>query len=333
VDFERAAIDMAEMAQTGVVYLRTNLPLIEFTKSFQGVLEIYGEKKVLSIDLSTETELATIAYLLTTIFDEKVVVLSWDIKQLVTYFKFHLAKNANFKFAGKVIDLRLIEAFLGLSQPAPESLRQAIKRMSSIKDNTKARLVHSKIHNPLFLEVIPSMEVQGVLHTDIKKRVYPYYEIEGSVNGRLQSSKPFPVAINTHGLTDFDKERLKLASDEEAFLQFDFSSMEVAVLQYLSGDPVLAEALATGDCYKSMWSMLFSSPCDKPEQRKLIKNCFLPLVFGMGIPLIVSRTGCSENAASVLSKGFRGRFKKAFEYVESYQGNVTAVHDFENAVH
>lgn len=315
---------MSEMAKAGVVYLRTNLPLTDFTKPFQGTLEVYGEKKILSIDLSTENELPTIAYLLTTIFDENVLVLTWDIKQLVTYFKFHLSHNADFKFAAKVMDLRLIEAFSGQNQPAPESLRQAMKRMAALKDNTKAKLIHNKIHRHLSLEVIPAMEIQGVLHTDIKKRVYPYYEIEGSVNGRLQSSKPFPLALNTHGLTPFDKERLKLASDEEAFLQFDFSSMEVSVLQYLSGDPVLAEALATGDCYKSMWSMLFSSPCDKPEQRKLIKGCFLPLVFGMGTPLIVSRTGCSENAASVLSKGFRSRFKKAFEYVESYQGNTTA---------
>jgi DNA polymerase I-like protein with 3'-5' exonuclease and polymerase domains len=196
--------------------------------------------------------------------------------------------------------------------------------MAALKDNNKAKTIYNKIHRPLSLEVIPSMELQGVLHTDMKKRVYPYYEIERSVNGRLQGSKAFATALNTHGLTDFEKERLKLASDDEMFAYFDFNSMEVSVLQYLSGDMALAEALASGDCYSAIWSMLFSSPCDKPEQRQLIKNCFLPIVFGMGVELVMERAGCSESAARSINQALHSRFKKAFDYVESYQGSTSA---------
>lgn len=324
VDFESAAINLAEMAKTGVVYLRTNLPLIDFTKPFQGTLDIYGEKQVLSIDLSVENELPTIAYLLTTVLDDQVLIIGWNLKELITYFKFHLNNKAEIKFSSKIFDLRLIEAFSGQNLPAPESLKQAIKRMSGFRDNIKAKTIHSKIHKPLLMEVIPSMETQGVLHTDIKRRVYPYYEIETHVNGRLKGSKAFPLSINTHGLTESEKEKLKLRSDEEMFVYFDFNSMEVAMLQYLSGDTALADILATGDCYKNMWTELFNTPCETLSQRRFIKDCFLPVVFGMGNNTIIERTGCSENAAVALSKGLKTRFKQAFEYVTQFQGNTSA---------
>lgn len=329
MDFESAAINLSEMATSGKVYLRTNLPLVDFTKPFQGALEIYGEiygeKKVLSIDLSTENELTTIAYLLTTILDDKVLVIGWNIKELITYLNFHLSHNARIQFAAKVVDLRLIEAFSGQNLPPPESLNQAVKRISVVfKNNPKTKTIYNKIHRPLSLEVIPSMELEGVLNTEMKKRVYPYYEIEGQVNGRLKASKAFPCAINPHGLTDAEKDKLKLRSDEEVFVYFDFNSMEVAMLQHLSGDTALATALATGDCYKHMWKLLFNSECEKPEQRKLIKTCFLPVVFGMGPNLLMEKTGCSENAAVALSNGLKSRFKQSFDYVESYQGNSVA---------
>jgi hypothetical protein len=323
VDFESAAVDLAEMAKAGVVLLRTSSPIVDFTKLFQGTLDVYGEKKILSIDLGVESDLPTIVYLLTTIFDENVLVLGWDIKQIITYFKFQL-KHAQIHFTAKVMDLRLLEAFSGIKQEPPQSLKQALKRMAAIKDNSKAKVVHAKIHRPLFLEIIPSIETQGLLNTDLKKRVYPYYEIEGSVNGRLQGSKAFPLAINPHGLTDPEKEKLRLRSEDELFLYFDFNSMEVSMLQYLSGDKKLAEVLKDGDCYKNMWSLLFKSACEKPEQRQFIKTCFLPVVFGMGPSLLMEKTGCSENAAVALSQGLKHRFKDAFDYVESFQGSSTA---------
>jgi DNA polymerase I-like protein with 3'-5' exonuclease and polymerase domains len=251
-------------------------------------------------------------------------MLGWNLKELITYFKFHLNNKAEIKFTAKVVDLRLIEAFSGQNLSAPESLKQAIKRMGAIRDNTKAKTIHNKIHKPLLMDVIPSMETQGVLHTELKRRVYPYYEIETHVNGRLKSSKAFPLSVNTHGLTEAEKEKLKLRSDEEMFVYFDFNSMEVAMLQYLSGDTALAEVLATGDCYKNMWNLLFNSPCETLAQRQFIKECFLPVVFGMGNNTIVERTGCSENAAAALSKGLRTRFKQAFEYVTQFQGSTSA---------
>jgi hypothetical protein len=145
--FENAAINLAEMAKDGTVFLRTNLPLIDFTKPFQGTLEIYGQKKILSIDLSTETDLPTIAYLLTTIFDENVLIVAWNIKEIVTYFNFHLNHKAELKFLAKIVDLRLIEAFSGYNNPAPESLKQAVKRMAAVfKDHPKTKIIYNIIH-------------------------------------------------------------------------------------------------------------------------------------------------------------------------------------------
>lgn len=317
MDFENAAADLTEMALDGAAYLRTNLPIVDFTKPFQGVLEIYGKKKVLTIDLSTPNELATISYLLTTILDDRVLIIGWNIKELITYLKFNLTNKATINFTAKVIDLRLIEVFSGQNLSAPESLAQAVKRMGAVY-TAKNKIIANKIHTPLSMTVIPSMEMSGILDTELRKRVYPYYEIEKQVNGRLQSSKAFPLAIFSHGLTPSDKEKLKLRSEEEVFIYFDFKSMEVAVLQYLSQDQTLAKMLV-GDCYKNIWTALFNSNCETPEQRKLIKECFLPIVFGLGITGIMEKTGCSQEAATALTKGLRSRFKKAFEYVDNYQ--------------
>jgi hypothetical protein len=323
VDFESASSNLAEIAKAGSVFVRTNVPLIDFTRPFQGSLDIYGQSNTLSFDLSTIDDLPTISYLLTTVLDAKVLIIAWDIKEVMTYFKFHLQNKAIFKFEGKVIDLRLVEAFCGEKLPPPESLIQSKKRLAVNYRNPKVQLVHEKIHLPLALEVIPSMETQGILHTELKKKTYPFYEIEGQVNGRLQGSNAFPTALNPHAFTQVEKSKLKLRSELDMFLYFDFVSMEVATLQYLSDDPALKIVTAGGDYYKNIWKMLFGKECEKPEQRTFIKNSFLPIVFGQGAKAISEIFGCTETDAVGLIKALKIKFSRSFAYVDAFQYGIT----------
>jgi DNA polymerase I-like protein with 3'-5' exonuclease and polymerase domains len=165
------------------------------------------------------------------------------------------------------------------------------------------------------------LETQSILDTELKKRVYPFYDIEQQVNGRLKGSKPFITAINTHNLTDAEKDKLKLRSEEEFFVYFDFNSMEVAVLQFLAQDERL-KSMLLGDCYRNIWSELFHSNCDTAQQRKFIKDSFLPLIFGGGNVAIMEATGCSEKTVISLRNKLRDNFPKSFNFVENCQNLI-----------
>jgi DNA polymerase I-like protein with 3'-5' exonuclease and polymerase domains len=168
--------------------------------------------------------------------------------------------------------------------------------------------------------VLPTLETQGILHAGMMKRVYCCYKIEGQANGRLLCEQNFANCIIPHHLTNNDKKGLKLRKDDEVFVVFDYKCMEVMVLEYLSKDKKLTEIVTSGkDLYQSIWLMLFNKPCEKPEQRKFIKESFLPVIYGMQGEALANKVGCSLETANNFIYNMRKNFTEAFNYIESYQ--------------
>jgi DNA polymerase I-like protein with 3'-5' exonuclease and polymerase domains len=317
MDLEKVAIELSEIAKDGAVFICTNYPLTDFTRPFQGTLQIHGKKKALYIDLSNINELNTIAYLLNALLDEQLLIITWDIKELMSYFKFNVSAKPTFN--SKFFDLKYMESYLGIHQSVPVSLKESLRRLQQVQ-NDKLKIIHKRIHLPLAINVLPSLETQGMLHTEMKKRVYWCYRIEGQVNGRLLCEQNFSNCIIPHCLTNNDKKGLKLSKEDEVFVVFDFKCMEVMVLEYLSKDKKLTEIIAKGgDLYQNIWTVLFNKPCEKLEHRKFIKESFLPVIYGRQAESLAKEVGCSLEAANSFIYNMRKNFSEAFNYVESYQ--------------
>lgn len=332
MNLENAAIELADIVKDGVIFIKTSQPIINFTKLFNGTLQIHGFKKTLFIDLNDENELATISYLLNESIRDNLIVITWNIKELFSYFKYNLKNKANFKITCKMYDLMLMELFSGLNNSSPDSLKESLKRLEILSDNKKLKLIHNKIHIPLATTVIPSMETHGVLNIEIKKHVYPTYQIEGQINGRLLCNKPFENSVNPHHLTQEEKSKLKLHSSNDSFVSFDFNCMEIVILQYLSKDKKLGELIEKGgDCYSNVWEAIFNKPCDNIKQRKFIKNSLLKVAYGMQAETLSKEFECNMDFANSFISNIRKLFPEAFDYIDSYQKelkNNDRVEDF-----
>ena len=296
-----------------ILLVKTEPEIDDFTKVFSGKILIYGENKIATISIKEKNEIVNLFFQLNeTVFSEEMTVIFWNLKKFVSFFRFHLPKKEIY-FKSKIVDLRLVESFLDIKNSSPRSLNEAIKRLIPYLKNELAIKIHNKIHKPLSVNVIPAMEnYTGIIDLRINKYVYPSYEIEGQNFGRLNCSKAFENCITPMNMGDDVKDLLKLKSENDIFINFDFKHMEVSMLQYLTKDQALKEAMdEDDDLYKEIYKSIFKQLCDTEEKRNLIKTLFLPIMFGM----------CSEEGSqiSVVRSLIKTNFKTAWEFLEYHQ--------------
>ena len=212
------------------------------------------------------------------------VVIGWNIKNLFS----HLLKYTGivYDIESSLLDLRVLEAYLGINEKIPQSFRAAQTRLSSIVETSswpKIKRLYRSIYLPLIARVVPQMECNGVINTELRKKLWSFYEVVGQVNGRMKCSKTSQDSFNPHSLSEAEREVLRPSSFDDIFMYFDFRHMEVSVLQWLSGDPVLGRILESGDdLYNAIWKDLTTLDASD-DFRKRCKSMFLPIVFGQGV--------------------------------------------------
>lgn len=255
------------------------------------------------------------------------IILGWEIKGLLSYLSGRL--DVPFRLRGKILDLKVMEHFLGIEKPCPLSYAEAKKRLADIvrTDSWDAvKRVYDAVHLPLIREVIPTLEVNGLPHGEIGAKVHGCYEIEGQANGRLRCSKAFTRGYNPHSMDKNFRQRLRPYTDGWSFLYYDFHHMEVTTLQWLTQDPVLGELLDGGkDIYCGIWEKLTTLKCDS-KFRKVCKNLFLPVIYGQGIKSVAERAGCSESTAEKLHSGIYKTYNRATEWIKAQQANLDKDH-------
>jgi DNA polymerase I-like protein with 3'-5' exonuclease and polymerase domains len=95
--------------------------------------------------------------------------------------------------------------------------------------------------------------------------------------------------------------------------------MEVYVLQWLSKDERLGKIISSGrDIYSTIYSLLYGRKCNK-ENRQLIKESFLPIVYGMQSESISDRLNINVSEAKELLKRINGFFSTAMDWVQDQQ--------------
>lgn len=307
-----------------ILFLKTEPEITNFTRPFDGNLLIYGGKRRLTVKFPPRIEDTINIYnqLRDSVFAEGMTTIFWNVKNLISFLKFRCPKMT--PLGSKVIDLNLVEAFLGVKQGAPASLGETLHRLSPYVNSEEAKTIHNKIHKPLALQVIPCMETyQGVIDTEMNKYVYPSYEIEGQTFGRLNCHKEFENCITPHSIGDERKEVLRLSGEKDFFIHFDFKHMEVSMLQWLTGDETLKKAMGMGtDLYRGIYQVVFGEPCDTDTKREVIKNLFLPIMFGQTPHGLEKEYGVSSHAANQIHWLIKERFPTAWKYMEDHYEGV-----------
>lgn len=241
----------------------------------------------------------------------------WDLKNIIVFFY----KNFDIKidFSKKIYDLSIISSYFSIKIEKIISIKN-ILRITDVLFNTESwsffERYYEEIYIPLMLDVLPEIEKRFLVDLKNKRKIYCNYQLEGQINGRMKNSKISDDYYLPHNLKPEEKENIRLSSDQDCFLYFDYKHMEVSVLEWLSSDPILKKMISSQDFYESMWIKIANNPPNE-NQRKLCKRIFLPIIFGQGAKSLSQRIGISEKNASKLIYKLKRTFPIAFNWVNT----------------
>lgn len=257
------------------------------------------------------------------VFGKGMKVIVWNWKNFITYV---LAKTGkHFQVDAAIVDLKVIEAYAGIRQPAPKTLAESLNRLRSLVSEkiwSEIQPIYRKIHLPLLTTVIPSLEVVGVLDSLKQRLVHAYYEINGQDNGRLLCFDAYGAGYVPHTLGQEQKSHLRPRGLDEVFMYFDYRSMEVNVLQWLSKDEVLGEACKADDVYAAIYKMVVGKDCSDREQREKCKKFFLPVIYGQTAKSLAERLKVDLTTAGAIVGRIQELFPTALAWIEAYQKQV-----------
>ncbi|RDJ35371.1 MAG: hypothetical protein DWQ19_11185 [Crenarchaeota archaeon] len=260
--------------------------------------------------------------------DDNLILIAWDLKSLLTFVRGKVGND--FLIGKKIFDLNMLESYCGEKNPCPTNFLEAKKRLVSLTKHInweKAYQAYQSVYLPLILN-IPKIETYGLAHKQKKIKVYPHYEIDGQINGRMKCSNISSNSYNPHTMAEIERNNLRCPGFDYNFLYFDFKHMEVNMLQWLSKDEEMKKILLSGkDFYESVWELLTAAPCNK-ERRGLCKLFFLPVFYGLGAESLSKKLNWPVESCRGLIKKIQIYFHTAWSWIKSYQlGKDGSVYD------
>jgi hypothetical protein len=308
------------------VLFRTEPEVPDFTSRSPFNLVICGSKKRLDLAVTPENIEQLVSILDHTIFDKDQVdrIYTWQFKAFATYFRFFCERHYVAPTAS-LIDLTIIENFLGIKKNRPENLFEAINRAKTTLLDKSWFGLYKPLYLPLALKVLPSIETKPLLNESTKSSQYPYYEIEGQANGRMNCVKKYAKCYLPHRLGPEERRDLKPRGYGLRFLTADFRHCEVTVLQWLTNDPKLKELIDSGsDLHQAIYETLTGDSCNSDKKRELSKSIFLPVIYGSGPSSLSKRTNLPENVCKDLIVRVRTNFRTAWDWMMSKQSEAKA---------
>lgn len=302
------------------VYLKTEPEVPDFTKEASFKIHVFGSNSAVEFEADAKNLGLIIGMFDSTIFDKEKVdrLYVWNIKSLASYFHFCVQKYLN--ISTSIVDLKIIENFLGIKKTRPENLIEAINRAKVVIKSKGWQTIYKPIHLSLALRVLPSIESSPLLNEESKRCEYPYYEIEGQANGRMNCSKKFLKSYLPHNMGPDIRAVLKPRGYNQRFVYSDFRHCEVTVLQWLSKDNTLAQILESGeDLHKRIYELVTGDKCDTDSKRKQSKKMFLPVMYGCGPTGLATNLSVSESVAQELINRIRKTFPIACEWMKVNQ--------------
>lgn len=314
-DFYETAIQLQEILADQMLLL-LEPEVIDFTSKTSGKVIIEGRGRV-EFEINPQNAHVVAGLLQSTVFDkEKVKILyGYNIKPLFSYLKFFL--KTDFSSMVSLVDIKVIESFLNQSTKRPQSINEVIIRARQLAENKVWGKLYKQIHLPLITKVLPAIETTPLLDMEDKCSKHPYYEIEGQINGRLNSLKKYRRSYLPHTLSS-EIELKPIGYD--VFVQADFKACEVVVLQWLSKDEVLKEVIASGqDVYKLIFKIITGKDCLTSQQRTFCKKVFLPVMYGLGSKGLSKQLKIEERTAEALVNCIHKKFSVATQWMQKQQ--------------
>jgi len=317
--------DLAEkiddlIAENKSLFVKTEPEVPDFTINSKFKIFLFNKNKKLQIEISPDNILKIVGLFDATIFDKDLIerVYFWNIKSFASYFLYFSKKYLNIK--SNIIDLKVIEGFLGIKKNAPETFYECIDRIKRSVECKAWQSIYKSIHLPLSLETLPSIETSPLLNEESRRTEFPYYEIEGQNNGRMNCLRKFSKSYLPHNMGPEIKNVLKPKGYESIFLCSDFRHCEVTVLQWLSKDEKLQEILNSGkDLYEIIYEEITGDQCNSENKRNLSKKMFLPVMYGCGSSGLSKNLNIQESAATELIIRIKKRFHTSYDWMQSNQ--------------
>ncbi len=327
------ALQLDQLVQTGpTIYLKLEPEVVDFTRldsAFDLVLMSKSHK--LAIEINTDNAMEMLALLKAAILeDKKLTIIGWNIKNLFTY---SLARTGGeLEYESKLLDLKLAECFIGIRDKAPADFVGVVQRLRKVfADSSWAKFkgIFQKVYLPLLSRAIPKIEVEGVFETEKREILYPYYEIEGQVGGRLSTQMVYEHCFNPHSISEIVGAKLGPRGNDLVFLSFDYHFHEVCVLAWLSQDEVLLALVNEEDFYREVYKRVMGEDCDTDEKRAFCKDfLFLPVVYGQQAKTLSERAAIGVELAQKLIDKLRSCFPKLFSWVDNHVGENGVYTDF-----
>jgi hypothetical protein len=302
------------------IFLKTEPEVPDFTTNSSFKVILSGSTE--SVEFNVEPNyLRNIAALFdATIFDKDLVdrLFVWNIKSLCSYVYFVSKKNI--LPTTNLFDLKIIEGFLGVRKKPPENYNECIHRIKAAVQHKSWQKLYKTIHLPLALRVLPAIETQPLLNEDSRRCEFPYYEIEGQINGRMNCLRKYARSYLPHNMGPDVKKVLKPRGYGLRFVCSDFRHCEVTVLQWLSNDFRLKEILDSGkDLHEQIYEIVTGDSCNSENKRKLSKKMFLPVMYGCGPSGLAHNLSVTEGVAAELIGRIKQNFSVAWEWMQSRQ--------------
>lgn len=263
--------------------------------------------------------------LVASVFSGEYIVLSWGLHSLLSYARFY-TKTA-FEPPDRLYDLKAIEKFMGVHKGVPKNCEEAIARQKAMAVDKAWVPIWKQVYHPLITKVLPDMETVGLIHVPTRSAVYTHYEVEYQKQGRMDTLSP-AKGFRAHGLGKSPDYRPR--GEDVEFILLDYMAMEVHVLQYLSKCPVLGEIINSGeDVYRGIFRAVTGKACVGDDARSMVKNSFLPVVYGMGASALAERLKKDLNFANNIINRYCTAFPEAFGYIRgAVPSTATIVRDY-----
>lgn len=312
---------LSDLLETNkAVYLRIEPEVPDFTILSPFKVQIFGQNDFLDLDVAPDQLIHLVGIFDATIFDktkcERLYV--WNIKSLCSYF--HSVSKRFLTPTTSLIDLKIIENFLNVRKKPPENFLEAVNRVKLVVKHKAWQSIYKTIHLPLALRVLPVIETFPLLNEEAKRTEFPYYEIEGQINGRMSCTRKFAKSYLAHNMGPDVKASLKPRGYGVRFICSDFRHCEVTVLQWLSNDQKLLDILNSGgDLHNQIYEEITNDKCDNENKRKLSKKMFLPVMYGCGTNGLAHNIGVSSEVAAELINRIKIKFPTAWGWMQSKQ--------------
>lgn len=307
------------------VYIYSDPEIPDFTNPGEIKLLIYANNEELVISFK-DNFLDKISLIKESLFQNDITVFCWNIKGFFSFLRFFT--KIDFETDVKIIDLKVVEAFYGISKVRPEGFKQAIERFKESGFGFKD--IYFSVYLPLLSVVIPAIETVGVIDSEQRKIIYPCYDIAGQVNGRLLCFNGLKNCFLPHTISPKQKEVFRPRQNGQKFIYLDYKHMEVNMLQWLAKDSKLEKLFTYDkDIYQCLFKLITGIECDTSSKREMIKDVFLPVYYGEGAKSLADKLSLSVETAEKLITRIKNLFPESFEWIDrNFPKNGTCVDFF-----